>query len=293
MAEKVTVTGLTAKRMQEIEAESITKARKVGDHLVLTTFGGKDIDVGNIVGAQGVPGDKGPAGSVDLVNGHGGPIVKLDAEDVGAIPAGVTASMTVAGVIEIATLSEMNAGTDNTRAITPALIAKLSAMLIPTGSILPTAFNGTDPGFALCNGQALNRIEDAALFDKIGTIYGAGDGKTTFNTPNLQGRVIAMISGSQAEFSSMGKTGGAMTHSHYLSDAGQAIIAISASDSVVKQRRVAMQATRTTHAMSKASSGNSVTATSDTLEVGAALQGQTDSTSGLQPYMALRYQIKR
>lgn len=42
-----------------------------------------------------------------------------------------------------------------------------------------------------CFGQAVSRTTYAALFAAIGTTYGAGDGSTTFNLPDLRGRVIA------------------------------------------------------------------------------------------------------
>lgn len=47
----------------------------------------------------------------------------------------------------------------------------------------------TDPaGWLRCYGQAVNRTTYAALFAAIGTIFGAGDGSTTFNVPDMRGR---------------------------------------------------------------------------------------------------------
>ncbi|MDQ4098120.1 MAG: tail fiber protein [Actinomycetota bacterium] len=43
-------------------------------------------------------------------------------------------------------------------------------------------------GWAFCNGQSLSISENEALFTLIGTTYG-GDGQSTFNLPNLQGRL--------------------------------------------------------------------------------------------------------
>ncbi len=43
----------------------------------------------------------------------------------------------------------------------------------------------------LCYGQAISRTTYAALFAAIGTAFGAGDGSTTFNVPDLRGRVVA------------------------------------------------------------------------------------------------------
>jgi microcystin-dependent protein len=42
-------------------------------------------------------------------------------------------------------------------------------------------------GYLLCNGQEVSRVDYQALFDMIGTTYGAGDG-TTFNLPDLRDR---------------------------------------------------------------------------------------------------------
>lgn len=43
-------------------------------------------------------------------------------------------------------------------------------------------------GFLLCYGQAVSRVTYVALFNAIGTTFGAGDGTTTFNVPDLRGR---------------------------------------------------------------------------------------------------------
>ena len=44
------------------------------------------------------------------------------------------------------------------------------------------------PGWLICNGAAVSRTTYATLFAVIGTTYGAGDGSTTFNLPDLRGR---------------------------------------------------------------------------------------------------------
>lgn len=44
-------------------------------------------------------------------------------------------------------------------------------------------------GWFLCNGQAISRTTYADLFAVIGTTYGSGNGSTTFNLPNLGGRI--------------------------------------------------------------------------------------------------------
>lgn len=56
------------------------------------------------------------------------------------------------------------------------------------GEIRMTGFNFAPQGWALCNGQTLPISQYNALFALIGVTYG-GNGTTTFNLPNLQGRV--------------------------------------------------------------------------------------------------------
>lgn len=41
-------------------------------------------------------------------------------------------------------------------------------------------------GWLLCDGQAINRITFSALFAALGTLYGVGDGATTFNIPDFR-----------------------------------------------------------------------------------------------------------
>jgi len=49
------------------------------------------------------------------------------------------------------------------------------------------SFNFAPKGWAFCNGQTMSINQNQALFSLLGTTYG-GDGITTFNLPNLQGR---------------------------------------------------------------------------------------------------------
>lgn len=60
-----------------------------------------------------------------------------------------------------------------------------------TGTVLPFAGSAAPTGWLLCHGQAVSRTTYAALFNTIGTTFGAGDGSTTFNLPDLRGRVAA------------------------------------------------------------------------------------------------------
>ncbi|GAB3843858.1 tail fiber protein [Hymenobacter terrigena] len=56
------------------------------------------------------------------------------------------------------------------------------------GEIQVTSFNFAPRGWAMCSGQTLAINQNQALFSLLGTTYG-GNGTTTFNLPNLNGRV--------------------------------------------------------------------------------------------------------
>ena len=73
-----------------------------------------------------------------------------------------------------------------------------------TGVVQLYAGSTAPSGWLICNGQAVSRTTYAALFAVIGTTYGAGNGSTTFNVPNLVNKTVR---GSN----SLGKTGGADT----------------------------------------------------------------------------------
>lgn len=61
-------------------------------------------------------------------------------------------------------------------------LSPIGSIQIWSGSSLPS------DRWLVANGQAVSRTTYATLFQRIGTVYGAGDGSTTFNLPDLQGR---------------------------------------------------------------------------------------------------------
>ncbi len=74
--------------------------------------------------------------------------------------------------------------------VTSAIQTQIDALL-PKGMISPFAGSSASlpTGWLLCNGSAVSRTTYSALFAVIGTTYGAGDTTTTFNLPDLLGRV--------------------------------------------------------------------------------------------------------
>jgi microcystin-dependent protein len=69
-------------------------------------------------------------------------------------------------------------------------IKLLASIGSPTGMIAFIHATDVPEGWLLCNGAAVSRTTYANLFAKIGVTYGSGDGSTTFNLPNLDGRVL-------------------------------------------------------------------------------------------------------
>ena len=98
-----------------------------------------------------------------------------------------SASATAASTSETnAAASATAAATSATSAANSAEQASTFAHRLPVGTIYAYAGNGENPiGALLCDGSAVSRTMYPELFEKIGTTYGAGDGSTTFNLPNL------------------------------------------------------------------------------------------------------------
>jgi microcystin-dependent protein len=59
------------------------------------------------------------------------------------------------------------------------------------GEIVDYAGTAAPTGWLLCYGQAISRTTYSALYAILSTTYGSGDGSTTFNVPDLRGRVSA------------------------------------------------------------------------------------------------------
>lgn len=83
---------------------------------------------------------------------------------------------------------------------------------LPAGAVVAYAAAAAPSGYLLCDGAAVSRTTYADLFAVISTVYGVGDGSTTFNVPNAKGRVIAGYDSTQTEFDALAEAGGAKTH---------------------------------------------------------------------------------
>ncbi len=98
---------------------------------------------------------------------------------------------------------------------------------VPVGTVVSTVLTTAPSGWLLCDGSAVSRTTYADLFAGIGTTYGSGDGSTTFNLPDMRGRVAMgagtgtgggasgngkPTGGSALSARSPGDWGGAQTH---------------------------------------------------------------------------------
>lgn len=89
----------------------------------------------------------------------------------------------------------------------------------PTGSVIDFAGSSAPAGWLFADGSEISRTTFSELFAVISTVYGPGNGSTTFNLPDLRGRVSVGLHAGQSEFDSLGETGGTkdavvVSHTH-------------------------------------------------------------------------------
>ena len=70
--------------------------------------------------------------------------------------------------------------------------------LLPAGAVSFFSMSYAPSGWLIADGSAVSRTAYAALFAAIGTTFGAGDGSTTFNLPDLRGEFIRCWPGAKA-----------------------------------------------------------------------------------------------
>lgn len=171
---------------------------------------------------------------------------------------------------------------------------------LPPGTIEIYSKNTVPNGYLLCNGQTVSRATYANLFAAIGTKYGAGNGSTTFNVPNLSGRTVIGTGSSYA----LGATGGAETHIHATQNHTLTI-----AEMPNHNHRIAVYSPNWTDIQTNYSnavmwgqwSKNGVRYATPLYESaaggyiggsGAHNHGNTGSASSMQPYLTLNYIIK-
>ena len=115
---------------------------------------------------------------------------------------------------------------------------------VPVGAFMPFAsLTPPNANFVLPYGQALNRTTYATLFTLCGTVFGSGDGSTTFNIPDLRGRTVVAqdnmggsaagrvtTAGSGVDGVTMGATGGVQNKTLLRSDLPNTSVSVAITD---------------------------------------------------------------
>ena len=174
---------------------------------------------------------------------------------------------------------------------------------IPTATIVPWTDSSVPSGFLECDGAAVSRTTYSALFAIVGTTYGAGNGSTTFNVPDLADNVPVGKSNNKA----LASTGGANTVASTGNVAGSTANATlstpqlsSHSHSVGLNAGMTGGEPFTVQQISRPQFGNGqpISATSGNAGSGGghahnmSANFSGDATSVVQPYLALIYIIK-
>lgn len=173
--------------------------------------------------------------------------------------------------------------------------------IAPAGVISQFAGTSAPEGWLLCDGRTVSRSAYSNLFTVIGTRYGAGNGATTFNLPDMRNRVAIGVSSTHA----LASTGGEETHLLTSAESGQkAVTTGNESQSHTHSQNVNLDASGDLAGTNPDGRGNVLrqytSGTVYTFEMGEASQTHTHSISAsnaaqahnnMQPYVALNYII--
>ena len=167
---------------------------------------------------------------------------------------------------------------------------------IPTATIVPWTSASVPSGFLECDGAAVSRSTYSALFAIVGTTYGAGDGASTFNVPNLADNVAVGKSNNKA----LASTGGANTVQSTGNVGGSTANATLSEAQLASHSHSRAMGQFTTGnisgpggsplAYNTQNTGSSGSGDGHSHNMSATFTG--DSTSVLQPYLAVIYIIK-
>ena len=168
---------------------------------------------------------------------------------------------------------------------------------IPTATIVPWSAASVPTGFLECNGALVSRTTYSALFAIVGTTYGAGDGSSTFALPDLQDNVPLGKSGTKA----LASTGGANTVASTGNVGGSTANATLSTAQLASHshgnvlnpgntRVDQFQNAQNSPLGGSGSTGGTGSGTGHQHNMSATFSG--DSTSVIQPYIAVIYIIK-
>lgn len=128
----------------------------------------------------------GHANEIAVINGSGTAMASIPGLSF-------TMNAFTVGLVANANVTLQLPATNGTLALTSDVTTAVAAAA-PPGSVHLFAGSALPAGFLHCAGQAVTRsAPNVALFAAIGVTWGAGDGSTTFNLPDLRGRVPAGV----------------------------------------------------------------------------------------------------
>jgi len=139
------------------------------------------------------------------------------------------------------------------------------------GTIKPWGKTTSPSGYLLCDGTAVSRTTYAELYVVLGDTYGAGNGSTTFNVPQLQGKTPQGYDGNTYNLAA---TGGANTVTVAVTN-NQAVSSVTATNSVTNNQAVTVTGTISNTAITEAQLA------SHTHTKGAANSDRTTTTADL------------
>lgn len=155
--------------------------------------------------------------------------------------------------------------------------AQLLALAVPAGSIFPFGGTTIPTDFLECDGAAVSRASYPDLFTAIGTTWGAGNGTTTFNLPDLRGRTpIGVGTGTGLTARTLGGTGGTETHT------------LSTAEMPAHSHNYALTDNTGGGADTNPAKGNG----NNPVVIGVSSTGSTSAHANMQPWAATKFIIK-
>jgi microcystin-dependent protein len=243
-------------------------------------------------------------GQAATASQHNTPLEDIASEITASLP--TAGSKAMSGNLQMGTNKITGMG-DGSATQDGATMANLIARM-PAGVIVPYGGTSAPTGWLLCYGQAVSRATYADLFTAISTTYGTGDGSTTFNLPDLRGRVVAGqddMGGSSAnrltnasgglDGDTLGATGGAETHTLTTAELAVHSHANSLSDPGHSHGTVAYSGVTVGSGGARnhyETSGGSTAAATTGISISNANAGSGSAHNNVQPTIILNYIIR-
>lgn len=106
------------------------------------------------------------------------------------------ADKTIVQLPEITSITEhavipIDTGTETFKIKAGTIADYVASVILPAGMMMPYAGTAAPDGWLFATGAEVSRSTYSRLFAAIGTTFGVGNGTTTFNLPDMRGRVAA------------------------------------------------------------------------------------------------------